>query len=421
MRYILYLLLLCLLVPTIDGADWSFTISGDDTADVDDADLWSTSSTLLRGDTSTTMWVGTNSGERCGWVHFVNLDDSLATYPGVVDSILLIAAIGAGEPLIDTTGDDDSLWLLVSPVRKIPVEAEVSWDTCNSGEEWTTAGAKDISDAYQTALDTTGPIVFEDYSSLDTVHLWVDPQSLLNSNNGWIIRPLCEGDGNIQVVFATSEDGNPGFSLVVYGHTEAIVSATTDTVSYSYNDAGFTTVWSTTGTTGRLGETGMGDWYKSCIRFTSINVDTNATVDSAFIYVTGGGLGSGFGSIYARIYAVNVGDADPFTTAVFYDSLLTNHKTSAYVNWTTDFNWSPTGSNKSPDIKTVVQEVFDRPDWVMSNALAFLFAANGTTTTNGEYVVYKTYDGSASTAPSLVLYLTNPVTGRSTIIRINAG
>lgn len=414
--------LIALLTTSAFSDNWSFTISGDDTADCDDADLWSTSSTTLRGDTATTMWIGDNSGERRGWVKFNNLNDSLDVYGGVVDSVCLVMALGTGELLIDTTGTDDTLRLWASPARKVPVEADVCWDTCKSTQAWTTAGAKNVTDAYQRSLDTAGPIVFGSYSPYDTVHIWIDPLSLLVSDNGWIIQPKYTSDGNCQIVFVTSEDGSStGPALIVYGHTVTPLTATEDSIGYSYNDAGVVTgAFSTTETTGRFGEDVGGALYKNAFRFCNIPLDSTAVVDSAFLLFYSGGLGSGMDNRSFRFYGVDLGHADPWTDYAHYDSVYTYHRTTASVLWTyAAISWGATW-NKSPNVKTIITEIIGTSGWKAGMPLGFITGA-GSAMPSNNYDVYKTHDGAPSQAPRLKIYVTYPATGLKRAIIINGG
>ena len=104
------------------------------------------------------------------------------------------------------------------------------------------------------------------------------------------------------------------------------------------------------------------------------------------------------------IWGEDVGDADMFLD-------VTNHITDRYhANKTTQTvdwpdvspNWEPGNSYRTPDIKTIVQEIISHTDWASGNSMVFFFIG-----TDDDYSA-STYDRDPDQAPLLHIEYTPP-------------
>lgn len=142
------------------------------------------------------------------------------------------------------------------------------------------------------------------------------------------------------------------------------------------------------------------------IRFTNLTLPQGITIDSAFIQfankgdktpVNGNATIRGELSLNASTYVTTVNNISSRST------------TSASVSWpgSTDTTWSNTASvlnfqgraQRTPDLKSLIQEIVNQGSWTSGNALAFVLNGTGVRNANS-------YNGSASFAPRLTVYYT---------------
>ena len=111
------------------------------------------------------------------------------------------------------------------------------------------------------------------------------------------------------------------------------------------------------------------------LRFTNITVPNRATVTSAFLQFTCDETGTGATTLTIKGQVAD--NAATFGTATF--AVSSRVQGAATVNWTVP-SWSTVDQRstpqRSPDLKTLVQEVVNRAGWNSGNALAcsFLFS-----------------------------------------------
>ncbi|MEO1254561.1 MAG: T9SS type A sorting domain-containing protein, partial [Bacteroidota bacterium] len=134
------------------------------------------------------------------------------------------------------------------------------------------------------------------------------------------------------------------------------------------------------------------------LRFTDLNIPQGATIDNAYIQFTVDETNTGGTSLSIRAHDTN--DAPAFTTSSRNVSNRT--RTSANVSWNPS-SWSSVGAagsaQRTPQLKSVVQEVIDRSGWVSGNDLAIIITGTGERTA-------ESYDGSSSRAPLLQIEYT---------------
>ena len=103
-------------------------------------------------------------------------------------------------------------------------------------------------------------------------------------------------------------------------------------------------------------------------RFTNINVAQGSTIDSAFIEVTSHEAKSADDVALITIKGEAADNSSVFDYAIDTTPDV-RPKTSAEILWTVDEPWGLWSTERTTDIKTVIQEIIDRDGWVSGNAL----------------------------------------------------
>lgn len=128
------------------------------------------------------------------------------------------------------------------------------------------------------------------------------------------------------------------------------------TTSYIYN--------SSIVTVGNQLTTGYG-WSAGFI-FRGIPIRQGATINSASLEVHA--QASGGNKAKAKIRAYDADDySGDFNTEAEWDAIFPGSLTTASVNWDNPAAWTSGTWYTSPDIKTVIQEIIDRPGWSKNN------------------------------------------------------
>lgn len=134
------------------------------------------------------------------------------------------------------------------------------------------------------------------------------------------------------------------------------------------------------------------------LRFNKVFVPKGATITNAYLQFTNDESESETTNV--TIYGQASDNATTFTNTDF--DITNRTKTSASVNWSpsawTVVNEAST-NQQSPNLKSIIQEIIDRPSWVENNSLAFIITGTGDRTAFS-------YDGTASKAPRLHLSFT---------------
>ena len=164
--------------------------------------------------------------------------------------------------------------------------------------------------------------------------------------------------------------------------------------------------------------TGATDWHSSDlelgaegsgaqivgIRFQSVSIPQGAIITNAFIEFTTDETDSGTTNL--NIWGEDHDNAVRFTDVA--GQMATRTKTSASVAWNDVPAWGVVGETgvkqQTPDLKTIVQEIVNRPGWA-GNAMVFLITGSGERTA-------ESHSGSDTKAPLLhVEYTTESVGG----------
>jgi type IV pilus assembly protein PilY1 len=146
----------------------------------------------------------------------------------------------------------------------------------------------------------------------------------------------------------------------------------------------------------------VGNNQKLGLRFQSIPFPKNATVMEAYLEFTASANSSG--SFYVDLYAHNTNNsaAIPNTKG----NISGRTRTTATSRWNISDNWQTDNTYRSPELKTLIQQVFDRSGWVEGNALTLLVYGNSSATNRSIF----SFDGSGARAPKLVLKVaSNPL------------
>lgn len=137
---------------------------------------------------------------------------------------------------------------------------------------------------------------------------------------------------------------------------------------------------------------------KVFLRFTNITLTAANTVDNAHIQFAAFAADSA--SITLRIWGV---DQDNQGTATTTASFITNLvKTTAFVDWTPAAWATPNEqatAQKTPNLKTIVDEIKARPGWASGNAMAFIIEWQSGTATGVREAL--SYNGNPGLAPAL--------------------
>ena len=142
-------------------------------------------------------------------------------------------------------------------------------------------------------------------------------------------------------------------------------------------------------------------YYAGYFRFTNIAAAQGATIKSAYL------------SLYKTAYIGFTGNHSFYVAALDADNRAApttashlNHSnyTTAEVVWNDD-GAIRTASNdsfvKSPDIKTVIQEIVDRPGWSTGNSIVLMFFQKTAPSDTYAMPRFEFYDDSASNTPKL--------------------
>ena len=110
------------------------------------------------------------------------------------------------------------------------------------------------------------------------------------------------------------------------------------------------------------------------MRFRDIDIPQGATIDSAKIqFRVDDTNGANTSPITIRFYGEDTNDASSFSSSS--DDISDRTRTSAYVDWTVP-SWTSGGdegaSQLSADLKTIIQEIVDRPGWSSGNDLVIM-------------------------------------------------
>ena len=117
------------------------------------------------------------------------------------------------------------------------------------------------------------------------------------------------------------------------------------------------------------GDDGDANVLTAGLRFRNIDIPQGAIIESVYIEVVSHEAKTADDVALLTIVCEATDDAQTFTE----DALITDRpRTTAQVNWTVDVPWGLWSTERTPDLRSIVQEVVDRPGWEAGNSLAFI-------------------------------------------------
>jgi hypothetical protein len=129
------------------------------------------------------------------------------------------------------------------------------------------------------------------------------------------------------------------------------------------------------------------------MRFTQVAVPKGATITSAYVQFTAGGVSTAASNL---VIAGQASD-DPATFTAATNDLSARPQTTATVSWK-PAPWSTVGARttgqRTPDLRSSVQEIVDRTGWVSGNSLVLFVSGTGERTADA-------FEGGAARAPLL--------------------
>ena len=141
------------------------------------------------------------------------------------------------------------------------------------------------------------------------------------------------------------------------------------------------------------------------MRFTAVPIPQGSTIQSAYIQFTTDESQTGT-TVNVRIRGEAADDAAAITESSNNISARTD--TTASVTWSAIPSWSTVSeagiNQKTPDIKTIIQEIVNRGGWSSGNDLLIQIENNGSTASTRRTA--ESHDGSTSGAPELQISYT---------------
>lgn len=149
---------------------------------------------------------------------------------------------------------------------------------------------------------------------------------------------------------------------------------------YADSSAGFAT-----NTNAFVGQ-GSGITIEAFYRFQQVAIPQGANIIEAHIEVVAAGLLGTASNVLSRLY---FNDADDAVAPTNQSDHNAKARTTAFTAWS-PAAWVTTTQYSSPDISAVIQEVVDRPGWVLNNDMMLLWDDAGTA--NGNRLTVHTMD-----------------------------
>ncbi len=131
------------------------------------------------------------------------------------------------------------------------------------------------------------------------------------------------------------------------------------------------------------------------LRFTNVNIPLGANITSAHLEVVP--PANAWIQLKFDIYGEASGSATVFTSVARPSQ---RSLTTAKVSHASDVFWSAGSVNSLNEMKTVIQEVINRPDWHSGNSLSVILKGTGGAWSR-KFVT--SFEGSAAAAPKLVV------------------
>jgi hypothetical protein len=134
-----------------------------------------------------------------------------------------------------------------------------------------------------------------------------------------------------------------------------------------------------------------GSYRSFFVRFPDVTIPVGAIIQSAFVRVKSGATKTS--DCYFDIYFNDADDAVAPTSAADANSKALTTETAAWTagEWTSGLKYD------TPDLKTLLQEIVDRPGWASGNAMMAMFLDDS----SPDWKVIIAYDTDPDNAPAL--------------------
>ncbi|HEY9265518.1 MAG TPA: hypothetical protein VIQ11_13030 [Mycobacterium sp.] len=220
-----------------------------------------------------------------------------------------------------------------------------------------------------------------------------NPTFMAAATAGTTVLGLVVADSNgLQSVEATRTITITGGSAITV-HPQ--IGASLDDGSWHNEGAGSTSSNGANVTVGDSSSTDNARW--GWVRFV-LNVPQGATISTADITVKAVATATVFPTM--TIVAVDLDDGPSYVNRAQYTGLA---QTTAAVPWTPTV-WTNAASYTTPELKTVIQEIVDRPGWVSGNHILLFFKVPVDAWSTANAIKFATWD--AAPADSAILNVT---------------
>lgn len=138
------------------------------------------------------------------------------------------------------------------------------------------------------------------------------------------------------------------------------------------------------------------------LRFTGMDIPKGATITSAYVQFTASEAGSATTNLLIK--GENADNSAAFAAAS--NNISQRPQTSASANWA-PAAWTAGAAGdqqRTPDLKTIVQQIVNRPGWASGNALTLIVTGTGKRTAYS-------YEGATDKAPQLIVQYTLETAG----------
>lgn len=196
------------------------------------------------------------------------------------------------------------------------------------------------------------------------------------------------------------------FALLMVGHLQAqitissqVASSADDAEEMGSNGSAPGTIDLSSSDLELVNDGGDGDQFVG-IRFTNLNIPSNAVINNAYIQFTVDETDASTGDKY--IWTEAIDNSNSFT--LLPSEISTRVRSTDSITWTNIPVWNTVGAagvgQQTPDLSLIVQEIVNRPGWVPGNAMTFII--HGT----GERVA-EAFDGDPNGAAELFVTFTS--------------
>jgi hypothetical protein len=237
----------------------------------------------------------------------------------------------------------------------------------------------------------------EDFSKIELLKNGVVEETWYpNTDNPIITDTITTSDGDYYYVRVTQDDNDEAISSPIFMTGEQSSSNISKRIASGGDDVEEEpdgSMYSTSSDIELVYDSYVGGIQTVGLRFTDLGIPQGATITAATIQFTVDETDSGTTNL--TIKAQDVDDAPAFSSSDYDVSSRTT--TSASVNWS-PAAWTSVGAagadQRTPDLKTLVQEVVNRGGWSPGNDMVFIITGSGERTA-------ESYNGSSSKAALL--------------------